>query len=95
MIFLTQSLHIAAYESAREGANADALAGDAQARAQSIFQDRGLNGAKIQFQPANPVALPRGTQFTATATAPTAENGIFALRFFTGSLASSVVMVKE
>ena len=95
MIFVKQSLHIAAYEGMRLAVQEDVPTTDVIARTQQVLDERRVHDSNITFDPANPETLDRGTTFTMTIDAPAASNSPIALRFFDGDLESFVTMVKE
>jgi Flp pilus assembly protein TadG len=59
-IFLRQSLHVAAFEAAKELTNNDGTFASATARAQNILDARSIRGAVIRFTPSASSGLVRG-----------------------------------
>lgn len=59
-VFVRQGLTVAAYEGIREAIRIDGNLSTARGRAQAVLDQRSIKGAKISFQPANPMTLPRG-----------------------------------
>jgi hypothetical protein len=96
MIFLNQSLHIAAYEGARVGIRSDADNADVTARANEILDVRDVQSATIVINPPDVRAIVSGQTVTITVTAPCDENSIFTPWFFQGrTLAGETTMIKE
>jgi Flp pilus assembly protein TadG len=95
MIFLKQSLQIAAYETVRRATPTDGDAATALIRGEQILTERQVAGGTVALTPPGSNTAPRGTPITATTTAPCALNSILQLRFFTGSLTGRAVMNKE
>ncbi len=95
MIFLTQSLHVVAYEGARAAIKNSGNTSDALDRCQEVIAERSILGATVDLTPANIDDIDRGTQITVRVTAPCAANSVIRLNFFSGSLQAQVVMNKE
>ena len=95
MIFVKQSLHISAYESVRRAVKRDETTDDVVARANLILNERRVNSATVTITPTDFETVDRGTPVTISVSAPTNENTILRLKFFSGDLESAVTMVKE
>ncbi len=96
MVFLKQSLSIAAYEGARAALSQSATAAEAQQAAQRVLTERRVNGGTVTLQPTNLGSVAPGQHFTVTATAPAAGNSVIPVRFYRGrTLAGSATMMKE
>jgi Flp pilus assembly protein TadG len=95
MIFVNQSLNVVAYETVRATVKSNAQPGDGQARAQQVIAERRLKKAVVTFNPSNPELADRGTPITVTITAPTSDNSVMRMDFFSGSLQAVAVMNKE
>ena len=95
MIFVNQSLNVVAYETVRATVKSNAQPGDGQARAQQVIAERRLKKAVVTFNPSNPELADRGTPITVTVTAPTSDNSVMRMDFFSGSLQAVAVMNKE
>lgn len=95
MVFVKQSLHISAYESVRTAIQNDATNSTATDRATQILNERGVSGGTVELRPANIQGLAPGTPVRVRITAPTLENTVMRLRFFSGDLESEVTMAKE
>jgi len=95
MIYLRQSLHIAAYEGIRVAISDDASAAEALQRAQQVIDDRNIADAAIAITPAQSEFEPRGNPITVQVSAPSATNAALPLRFFTGDISATAVMIKE
>lgn len=96
MIFLKQSVTIAAYEGARLAVSADATAADVNQAAQQVINDRRVQGASISIAPRNFGNLPVGAYIEVTVTAPANDNSIIPGNFFQGkTLTGRAKMMKE
>jgi Flp pilus assembly protein TadG len=96
MVFLKQSLSIAAYEGARVALTQNATAANAQQAAQAVLTERRVKGGKVTLQPGNLTSVAPGQYFTITATAPAAGNAVIPVRFYRGrTLTGSATMMKE
>ena len=95
MIFLKQSLTIAAYEGARAAAVAGATSADAIAQAGQILNDRNVQGGTTTVTP--DVATAATETFVAvTVTAPCAANSLFIGNLFAyQNLSATVEIMKE
>ncbi len=95
-IFLKQSLHITAYEVARNATRDDATNGSAQSIGNNLLQARQIRGASIDLGVADITKVPRGTELTVRVSAPTASNTQLSGKFIRNrTLTATVVMVKE
>jgi len=81
MIFLKQSLTVAAYEGGRTGTIPEATTADVTATCQEILTDRRVNGASITVTP-NVEDTIVGDFFRVEVTAPCDQNTIIAGQFF-------------
>lgn len=96
MVFLKQSLAVAAYEGAHTAVKPNATTADVRATCQSILADRRINDADIQVTPAEILGLAPGEYMTIRITAPSNSNGVLPLRFFRGvTIDASAVVMKE
>lgn len=96
MIFLKQSLAIAAYEGSHVGVTPDASASEVVATCQEILADRRVNGATVQVTPSDIRSLDPGEYFEVRVTAPTDPNGILPLTYFRNmTMTSSATLMKE
>ncbi|MEM7782809.1 MAG: TadE family protein [Planctomycetota bacterium] len=95
IIFLKQSLKIAAYEGARVAIVPGAESGSVVAEVQSILSQRSVTGAVIDVTP-DVRSSSQGTTITVTIDAPASGNGFFIETFFSGrSFSESVSVMKE
>jgi hypothetical protein len=96
MIFLQQSLSVAAYEGARVGLSPGAEAGDVTSQCQQILDDREVKGASIAVTPTNIPSAAEGTWIAVEAKAPFAKNSLVGGWLFSGRTLTAVVqMMKE
>lgn len=96
MIFLKQSLTVAAYEGVREALEPAAVAADVNACCTRVLADRGVNSPTIVVSPANFETLATGEYITVTVSAPADANAVVPAGFFRGkTLSASATMMKE
>ena len=96
MIFLQQSLSIAAYEGARISLVPEARAANVKYQCELILKDRGVRNASADVQPVNFSAMPQGTWITVTTRAPFVDNSLLGGWIFSDrTLSASVQMMKE
>ena len=96
MIFVKQSLAVAAYEGAHTAVKPDATAAEVQAVCQAILADRRVDNAEITVTPGDLPGTPVGDYIEVRITAPSDSNGMLPLRFFRGkTLDASAVVMKE
>jgi hypothetical protein len=96
MIFLQQSLSVAAYEGARVGLSTGAEAGDVTSQCQQILDDREVKAATVTVTPSNLPATAEGTWIAVEARAPFAKNSLVGGWLFGGRTLTAVVqMMKE
>jgi hypothetical protein len=96
MVFLKQSLTVAAYEGARTALSPGAGAADVQAACEGVLRDRRVQGSRITIRPANFAALEPGEYVEITVAAPTDSNSVIPGSFLRGrTLAGAATMMKE
>lgn len=96
MVFLKQSLAVAAYEGAHTAVKPGATSADVRATCQGILDDRRVHGANIQLSPADVASTPEGAYMEVRITAPSNQNSVLPLRFFRGSnIEAAAVVMKE
>lgn len=96
MVFLKQSLSIAAYEGARSALLQSASTAEVRRVAEQVLSERRVKGGTVSVTPANLASISPGQYFTVTVTAPAAGNNAIPLRFYRGrSLTGSATMMKE
>jgi Flp pilus assembly protein TadG len=96
MIFLKQSLSIAAYEGARAALVQSASTADVQRVAQQVLTERRVNDGTVAVTPANLSSIQPGEYLTVTVSAPASGNNTVPLRFYRGrTLTGSATMMKE
>jgi Flp pilus assembly protein TadG len=96
MVFLKQSLSIAAYEGARAALMQNATNATVQNAANQVLTQRRVNGGTITLRPGNLLAVVPGEYMTVTCSAPASRNSIIPIRFYRGrTLTGSATMMKE
>jgi Flp pilus assembly protein TadG len=96
MIFLKQSLTVAAYEGVRTALEQNAVATDVRRASQQVLTERRVRGGTITISPSNFEALPVGEYVEVTVTAPADLNSVVPANFFRGkTLTGKATMMKE
>ncbi len=96
MIFLQQSLSIAAYEGARVALAPGAQTSNVTYQCQQILEDRDVAAATINVTPSDIPGAAAGTWINVVASAPFAKNSLVGGWLFSNkTLTASVQMVKE
>ena len=96
MIFLKQSVTIAAYEGVHTALLEDAVAADVLQSSQQVLADRRVRGASITITPNNFETLPVGEYIEVSVSAPADSNSVIPGNFFRGkTLTGNAKMMKE
>jgi len=96
MIFLKQSLTVAAYEGIRTALEERAVAADVLNASQQVLTDRQVQGGNITVQPNDFETLPPGDFIQVTVSAPADSNSVIPGSFFRGrTLSATATMMKE
>ncbi len=96
MIFLKQSLTVAAYEGVRTSLQQDASAAEIQAACQGVLRDRRVQAARVTIRPADVASLAPGEYIEVTVSAPTDPNSVIPGSFLRGrTLSATATMMKE
>lgn len=96
MIFLQQSLSIAAYEGARVAIVPESEEENARYQAELILESRDVQNPTVTVTPGNFNFMPAGTWVRVEASAPFADNSLAGGWLFNGkTLTSTVEMMKE
>ena len=96
MIFLKQSLTIAAYEGGRTALVPGATSADVTADCQQVLIDRGIQGATVNLNPNNIGSVQAGNYIEIVVTAPCNSNAILPGSFFQGrTMTGQVSVMKE
>ena len=96
MIFLQQSLSVAAYEGARVALVPSATEENARYQTELILTGRTVQGATVTVSPNNFDVLPAGTWIQVVASAPFSQNSLAGGWLFNGNtLTATVEMMKE
>lgn len=96
MIFLKQSLNVAAYEASREAIRDGRSNADARVKANAILASRGVVGFNITFPNGESFSAVRGDQIAAEVTAPSGPNSPLVGQFIRNRILNArVVMVKQ
>ena len=93
MIYLRQSLKIAAYESARLGIVPEMKRETLQDQCDVILQRRNIRGYRFTCSPADPRSLKYGEFFTTTVQAAAAENALVGSWFYKNKMFSESVSI--
>jgi Flp pilus assembly protein TadG len=89
MIFLKQSLAIAAYEGARTAIVPGATKAQVDAACNQLLADRKVKGATISIKPSDIASLNPGDYVDVTVTAPCNNNSVVPNTFYRGKTLSS------
>lgn len=96
MIFLKQTLAIAAYEGGHTALMPAATTADATQTCNDILNERRVRSGRVEFVPANLDRVAEGDYFEVRVSAPTNANQVLPLSFFGGqTLQASAVFMKE
>lgn len=96
MIFLKQTLAIAAYEGARTAIVPGKTKADVEAECNQILKDRHVSGATVTVKPSNFDTLEPGEFVDVTVSAPCNANSIVRNKFYKGkTLTSTASMMIE
>ncbi len=96
MIFLKQSLTVAAYEGVRTALEDKAVGTDVRRSSQQILTQRRVQAGAITVNPADIPSTPVGQYITVTVSAPADRNSVIPGSFFRGrTLSASATMMKE
>ncbi len=96
MVYLKQSLKIAAYEGARVGIVDGADSSNVEAQCGQILATRNIQGFNISMTPSNPSIVADGDFFAVTVSAPCVPNSLIGGWFYQGRVfAETVQMVGE
>ena len=96
MIYLKQSLTVAAYEGARTAIAAEATTESVDARCRQVLKERSVNDASIALDPADVAIVDIGQYITVTASAPCNANSVLPGWFFSNAtLEGRATMMKE
>lgn len=96
MIFLKQSLTVAAYEGIRTAIEPASTTANVEASCKAVLTDRRVKDAKITINPVKFQDLARGQYITVTVSAPAAKNSVIPGSFFRGrTLTGTATMMKE
>src|SRR5262245_37575965 len=89
MIFLKQSLAIAAYEGARTAIIPGATKTTVEAAVNQVLADRKVKGASVSVKPTDIASLNPGDYVDVTVTAPCNTNSVVRNKFYRGKTLSS------
>lgn len=96
MIFLKQSLSVAAYEGARTAIIPGKTKDDVEAACQQILADRKVSGGQVTVKPADIAALNPGDFVDVTVSAPCSANSVVPNTFYRGrTLSATASMMIE
>lgn len=89
MVFLKQSLTVAAYEGVRTAIMPNATEAQVKAACNQILADRRIDGGVVTIKPSNIAALNQGDYVDVTVTAPCGSNTIVPNTFYRGKTLSA------
>lgn len=96
MIFLKQSLTIAAYEGVRTALENEASGADVRRTSQQILAQRRVRRGTVRISPNNVQSITPGEFITVTVSAPANRNSVIPGSFFRGRvLSGQATMMKE
>lgn len=91
MIYLKQTLTIAAFEGARVGLLPGSAAPNVEAQSQLVLNDHNVTGCSISMLPTDPATLTSGDYFRVTVQAQCAPNSLMGGWFYVGKTFSESV----
>lgn len=96
MIFLKQSLTVAAYEGVRTALEEGAVRRDVRRTCRQVLRDRRVQDSTIDVSPRNIPRTAVGEYITVTVSAPAGQNSMIPGSFFLGrTISASATMMKE
>lgn len=96
MIYLKQSLTIAAYEGGRTAIIPGATSAEVEADCQQVLTDRDVQSATIDITPSNITPVKAGNYIVVEVSAPCNANSLFASWFYSGrTLTGRAEVMKE
>lgn len=95
MIFLRQSLHIAAYEGIRVAIKNDTDSAAVLTRCNEVLTERNIASTNVTTTPGETSSAARGDQISVQVSAASGANSILPLQFFSGDLQATATMIKE
>jgi len=96
MIFLRESLTVAAYESGRVALEKEVAAADVIARGDALLTERSVSGGVVQVSPSDLTTVAAGETIQITVSAPCEANAVSPVWFYGGkSLTSTVTVIRE
>jgi Flp pilus assembly protein TadG len=96
MVFLKQSLSVAAYEGVRTAIEKGATTAQVQAACQQVLADRDVRDGVVTITPKKFENLDRGEFVDVTVSAPCGSNTVVPIRFFRGrTLSATASMMVE
>lgn len=95
MVFLKQSLAVAAYEGAHTAVKPGATSADVRAVCDNILRDRRVRAATVQLNPSDVPSTPEGDYMEIRITAPSDQNSVLPLRFFRGTNVDAAATVMK
>ncbi|TWU29894.1 TadE/TadG family type IV pilus assembly protein [Bythopirellula polymerisocia] len=96
MVFLKQSLTVAAYEGARTAISLNATTAQAEQSAQQILTERRVRGGTVSMTPSNLAGVNAGEYIEVEVSAPATLNSVVPITFYRGrNLKASATMMRE
>jgi len=96
MVFLKESLTVAAYEGSRVSLLPAATEAEVIARCQEVLTERNVQGGSVQVNPSAIAATPTGDPIQVLVSAPCEPNGVVPVWFYGGTtMSGSSTVMKE
>ncbi|MEZ6126071.1 MAG: TadE/TadG family type IV pilus assembly protein [Planctomycetaceae bacterium] len=96
MIYLKQTLSVAAYESIRASVVPNSSVASVQDAANAILTSRGVSGSTVVVSPADYATQPAGSWITVTVSAPGSANSVITGWYYDNqTVSASATMMKE
>lgn len=96
MVFLKESLTVAAYEGSRTALKPGATSSDVIARCEEVLAERSVDGGTVNVTPSNIGSTASGATIQVSVTAPCESNGVVPVWFYgDASLTGNSFIMKE
>jgi Flp pilus assembly protein TadG len=96
MVFLKESLTVAAYEGSRTALQPGATVDDVTGRCEEVLAERGVDGGSVDVTPSNIGGTAAGETIQVSVSAPCEENGVVPVWFYgDATLTGNSFVMKE